>query len=113
MNIDGICQRGGEGERGGRREGREGGEKEKGLVVKGRNDVERFEGSLGDSGLQEGRGRKGRLGMRSVGSVNRGGAPFGSKELIVSSTLIPLIIESESTERSNTTHRTLNYLQNH
>lgn len=112
MNIDGICQRGEEGERGKRRERREGGEKGNGLIVKGRNDLERFEGGWGDSGLQEGRGRKGRLGMRSVGSVHRGRIPFGSKELIVSSTLIPLIIESESIERSNATHRTPNHLQN-
>ena len=94
MNIDGICQRGEEGERGKRRERREGGEKGNGLIVKGRNDLERFEGGWGDSGLQEGRGRKGRLGMRSVGSVDRGGIPFGSKELIVSSTFIPLIVGS-------------------
>ncbi len=36
MNIDGICQRGEEGERGKRRERKGGGEKENGLVVKGR-----------------------------------------------------------------------------
>ena len=39
MNIDGICQRGEEGERGERRERKGEGEKEKGLVVKERNDL--------------------------------------------------------------------------